>query len=176
MRSAIVLAAVAVTFVAAEALPAQEHEHDHASPYAGFTDRDIKALSEEETAGLLNGDGLGMALPAELNHYPGPKHVLELGPMLELTAEQESQIRAIYDEMKAEAKALGGEIVDLERELDQAFADGTITEERMSALLVAIAGRRAELRAAHLGAHLRMRAILTESQREHYERARGYTG
>jgi len=153
---------------------AQEHAHDHASPYAGFADREIKALSAEEVEGLRNGDGLGMALPAELNHYPGPKHVLELGAMLELSAAQVEQIRAIYDEMKAEATALGEAIVDLERELDRAFADATITEERMDALLAAIAARRAELRGAHLGAHLRVRSILTESQREHYERARGY--
>ena len=48
------------------------------SPYTGLEERDIKALSAEQVAGYLAGDGMGFALPAELNHYPGPKHVLDL--------------------------------------------------------------------------------------------------
>jgi hypothetical protein len=48
------------------------------SPYAGQQTRAIKALSPEDLAGLLNGEGMGMAKAAELNGYPGPVHVLEL--------------------------------------------------------------------------------------------------
>ena len=48
------------------------------SPYAGQQTRAIKALSPEDLAGLLNGEGRGMAKAAELNGYPGPVHVLEL--------------------------------------------------------------------------------------------------
>ena len=48
-------------------------------PYAGMQDREIKALSAEERAALLEGQGMGLALAAELNGYPGPVHVLELG-------------------------------------------------------------------------------------------------
>src|SRR5262249_20157560 len=44
--------------------------------YAGRQTRAIKALSEEDIAPLLNGEGMGMAKAAELNGYPGPKHVL----------------------------------------------------------------------------------------------------
>jgi hypothetical protein len=137
-------------------------------------DREIKALSAEETAGLLNGDGLGMALPAELNRYPGPRHVLELGPMLGLSSDQESEVQAILDEMQAQARSLGETIVELERELDRSFAEGTITEARLEELLEDIALHRGRLRAAHLRAHLRVLPVLTDAQRESYERARGY--
>ena len=65
-------------------------------------------------------------------------------------------------------------MVELERSLDQAFADRTMTEERLADLLEAIAGKRAQLRAAHLRAHLRVMPLLEDSQREQYLRARGY--
>jgi hypothetical protein len=48
------------------------------APYAGHQERPIKALAPEEVAGLLGGEGMGYALAAELNHYPGPRHVLDL--------------------------------------------------------------------------------------------------
>ena len=52
---------------------------DPARPYAGLEGRRTKALSEEDAAGLLAGRGMGLALAAELNGYPGPLHVLEHG-------------------------------------------------------------------------------------------------
>ena len=45
------------------------------SPYAGQETREIKALSRDEINGYLSGDGMAFAKAAELNHYPGPKHV-----------------------------------------------------------------------------------------------------
>jgi hypothetical protein len=47
------------------------------SPYAGMQTRSIKALSEQQIADLKAGRGMGLALPAELNGYPGPAHVLD---------------------------------------------------------------------------------------------------
>lgn len=47
-------------------------------PYAGQETREIKALSPDEVAAHLEGRGMGFAKAAELNHYPGPKHVLDL--------------------------------------------------------------------------------------------------
>ena len=43
--------------------------------YAGQQARSIKALDDAEIDTLLNGRGMGLARAAELNHYPGPKHV-----------------------------------------------------------------------------------------------------
>src|SRR5919107_1454461 len=39
--------------------------------------RPVKSLSEQQVADLRAGRGMGLALPAELNGYPGPMHVLE---------------------------------------------------------------------------------------------------
>jgi hypothetical protein len=47
-------------------------------PYAGLEARSTKALSEKQTADLRAGRGMGLALPAEPNDYPGPDHVLGL--------------------------------------------------------------------------------------------------
>jgi hypothetical protein len=47
-------------------------------PYAGWQARSIKALSRQQIEDYLQGRGMSMALPAELNGYPGPRHVLEL--------------------------------------------------------------------------------------------------
>ena len=176
VRLFILICGVALWTSTAGQLQAQAHSHDHMSPYSGFMDREIKALSPEEMAGLLDGEGLGMALPAELNGFPGPMHVLEMRDMLGLTDEQKSEIQSVFDDMQSRARALGRDIVELERELDIGFAEGTITETRMIELLEAIGEKRAHLRAAHLRAHLEVTPLLTESQRQHYSRARGYGG
>jgi len=61
------------------AAPAMEQQHqDDYEPYAGMQTRSIKALSDQQIADLKAGRGMGLALPAELNGYPGPIHVLEL--------------------------------------------------------------------------------------------------
>ena len=51
----------------ASAALAQSHQ-----PYAGLEGRAIKALSEQQIADLRAGRGMGLALAAELNGYPGP--------------------------------------------------------------------------------------------------------
>ena len=47
-------------------------------PYAGEELRSLKSMSSQEIESLRSGEGMGFAKLAELNHYPGPKHVLEL--------------------------------------------------------------------------------------------------
>ena len=54
-------------------------------PYAGQEERTVKTLSDEERRALLNGQGMGLAKAAELNHYPGPRHVLDLAAPLQLS-------------------------------------------------------------------------------------------
>jgi hypothetical protein len=63
------------------------------SPYAGWQERHVKALSRQQLEDYLEGRGMGMALPAEVNGYPGPRHVLELADELDLTADQLAQTR-----------------------------------------------------------------------------------
>ena len=54
-------------------------------PYAGMQARPIEALSAEQIADLRTGRGMSLALAAELNGCPGPRHVLELAEQLGLT-------------------------------------------------------------------------------------------
>lgn len=156
--------------------PAQvaAQDHEHLSPYAGDEVRDIKALSAEEVEGLLEGRGMTLALPAELNGLPGPKHVLEMKSELSLTSAQEIMVKDVFDAMISTAREQGARIVELERQLDRGFADRTITESVVDEMLGALAAHRANLRANHLKAHLKLLPILTDAQRMHYNRLRGY--
>jgi hypothetical protein len=42
------------------------------SSYVGFEGRPIKSLSDQQIGDLRAGRGMGLALAAELNGYPGP--------------------------------------------------------------------------------------------------------
>jgi len=67
---------------------------------AGMQTRPIKALSEQQVADLGAGRGMGLALAAELNGYPGPSHVLELADRLELSADQRARVQTLFDSME----------------------------------------------------------------------------
>ncbi|MCX7274130.1 MAG: hypothetical protein NTV19_13305 [Burkholderiales bacterium] len=58
---------------------------------SGVQARDIKSLSAQQMADLRAGTGMALALPAELNGYPGPSHALELADQLKLSPEQIAQ-------------------------------------------------------------------------------------
>ena len=144
------------------------------TPYAGEQNRMIKALSEEDISALLKGEGMGMAKAAELNGYPGPVHVLTLAQELELTPVQRQQVRAIFERMSAAAKPLGAELVEHERMLDQAFAKGEITPDRLAAETATSGELGGRLRLVHLAAHLETRALLNPRQIALYQHLRGY--
>lgn len=147
-------------------------------PYGEFADRDIKALSAAETEGLRNGAGLGMALPAELNGWPGPKHVLELADELGLSPDVRKAVEHIRAEMNAEARALGEELIAAERDLDTLFAapEEAGLEARLATAVDRAAAVRGRLRFAHLRAHLATRPLLTAEQRSRYEHLRRHAG
>ena len=145
------------------------------SPYTGEERQDIKALSVTQVDEYLAGKGMGYAKAAELNHYPGPKHVLELASELKLTAEQRKQIETISTEMESNAKQLGKKIVDQERQLDRAFVSGDIVDESLRQRLNELARLQAELRYTHLRAHLTTRMALTSEQIKQYDALRGYS-
>lgn len=146
------------------------------SPYEGQQEREIKALSDAEIGGLLRGEGLGFARAAELNHYPGPAHVLELAAELQLSDQQIAETRALYARMNAAARELGLRLVDGEKALDEQFANGTVTAQSLAQQLAAIGEIRAQLRGVHLQAHLEQRALLTPHQVHRYDALRGYLG
>jgi hypothetical protein len=144
------------------------------SPYAGMADRPLRALSEQQQAELLAGHGMGMALAAELNGWPGPMHVLELAAPLSLTPEQRGATEALMAAMRSEAQRLGARIVAAERELDAAFRDRSITPAALDSATAGIGALQAALRAVHLRAHLAQAALLTPDQIAAYDRLRGY--
>ena len=144
------------------------------SPYAGEESRSIKALSQEEVSAYLKGSGMGYAKAAELNGYPGPKHVLELAEELNLTEEQMAQTQALFDQMQAEASQLGAQLVENERELDALFASKSVTPESVQELADSSASIEARIRFTHLNAHLAQKALLSAHQIVRYDELRGY--
>src|SRR6202790_1601620 len=88
------------------------------SPYSGQEARPIKALSPDEVKAYLAGEGMGLAKTGELNHYPGPMHILEMADHLGITAAQRTRIEAAEKANSATAIPLGRAIVDAEADLD----------------------------------------------------------
>jgi Spy/CpxP family protein refolding chaperone len=142
-------------------------------PYAGQDVRPITSLEPAFIHGLRSGAGLGFAKAAELNGWPGPLHVLELKDQLALTEAQISSVSAIRAEMLAKAISLGEALIDAERDLDRLF-DGAPDRAQILAATTAIGALRAELRTAHLDAHLKTTPLLTRHQQMMYAKARGY--
>lgn len=155
----------------------QTHHHTTSS-YAGQEARAIKSLSPEDIESLRAGSGVafdGMAKLAELNGYPGPRHVLDLMEQMNLTEEQEAETEAVYEEMKSDAIRLGERIIAIEKDMNGRFADKTISEEELKERLAKSAAIYGQLRYVHLKAHLQMVDILTPEQIARYNRLRGYS-
>ena len=144
------------------------------SPYAGQEKRDIKALSAADIAGLKAGRGMGLARVAELNGYPGPKHVLELGDELQLSAAQRSETQQIYEAMHEAAVATGEQIIGLERQLENAFQQSQADAAAVEKLIADIAVLQGALRFFHIRAHLQMMDVLNAEQVAAYSQLRGY--
>lgn len=173
--------AIALAGVIASTMPAaaQMHgAHQHggpATPYGGMERRAVKALSDQQIADLRAGRGMSLALPAELNGYPGPLHVVEHADALNLTDAQRSLAKALY-EMKAETIPIGERIVAEESALDRLFAEGRVTPATLTEVTARIAAAQGQLRAAHLRYHVTMKDTLTPDQVASYNRQRGYGG
>jgi Spy/CpxP family protein refolding chaperone len=159
MRVLVVCGLMAAGMTAAGAVQHAQHEHP-AQAAAGAT----SALTAEQVQQLLAGDGMGLAKAAELNGYPGPKHILERAGHLSLSDAQRERIVEIRARMLEKARHLGRAIVDAERALDDAFASKRIDAAGLAARTKAIGALQAELRAAHLGAHLESVTVLTPEQ------------
>jgi len=145
-----------------------------AQPYAGLQARPVKALSDQQVADLRAGRGMGLALAAELNGYPGPMHVLELAGPLALGDDQRAKVAALFDAMKQEAVPLGERLIAAETALDRQFADRTVTPTTLGAATRDIATLQGELRLAHLKYHLATLELLTPEQSARYAALRGY--
>lgn len=148
---------------------------DKTSSYASQPNSPIRGLSAQEVDDLLNGRGAGYARTAELNSYPGPRHVLDLKQELDLSPKQVQNIEAIFKQMSGESKQLGRKIITLEQQLSTAFAQGTISETEIEAQTQQLAILYGKYRAAHLRPHLEVQRLLSVKQVTEYNRLRGYT-
>jgi hypothetical protein len=160
----------ALTFIVIS-FPAYAQQHGHGSyvtpcsartsPYAGFERRSVKALSEEQIADLRAERGMRLALPAELNGYPGPLHVIELGDGIGLTPDQRAKVTALYNEMNNKTISLGKRLIQQEVDLERLFTSRTVTPTNLSAATNDIGVTHAALRATHLRYHLTTVEVLT---------------
>lgn len=170
MRGPVMLLAVVaggVVAASAQSLP---------SPYRAERASAIRGLGAQEIEDLREGRGMGLARPAELNGYPGPRHVLdavETGE-LHLRPDQLTAVNRLFSDMAAEAKRVGARILDEERALEAGFRDGVIDEPGLVSRLARLSTFYAELRLVHLRAHLRTRPLLDARQIRRYEELRGY--
>ena len=76
--------------------------------------------------------------------------------------------------MKAEAIAVGEELIANERALDRRFSEGGMTPETLAALTARIGETQGQLRAVHLKYHLTSAELLSSEQRQRYAQLRGY--
>jgi len=150
-------------------------DYSHQSKYVGQEKREIKSLSESDIEELKNGRGWGLAKAAELNGVPGPAHLLEMKDEINLSTKQVRAIEDLFSKMKQEAIPLGLELIELERELNNHFANRTITYELLSVLIERVAQVQKKLRYVHLATHLKTPKILTPEQISLYNRLRGYS-
>jgi Spy/CpxP family protein refolding chaperone len=146
------------------------------SPYAAHRGAAATGLLPEEVEGLVSGKGMALALAAEVNGYPGPRHVLDASEagQLALRPDQQAAVEALHARMLEDAQAKGREILEVESHLAQRFRHGHIDDASLRDALDRIGQLRAELRFIHLRTHLATRALLTPDQIARYNAVRGY--
>ncbi|HUJ41590.1 MAG TPA: Spy/CpxP family protein refolding chaperone [Candidatus Acidoferrales bacterium] len=129
------------------------------------------SCQQEERASIERGEGFGMAMPADLAGYPGPRHVLDMAKDLGLTAEQKAGVEKIYEAMHEKAVARGKELFEAEARLEQMFREGR-PEADLREQSFRVDSIHAELRWIHLSAHLAAQKLLTAEQIAKYTRLR----
>jgi len=168
-----------VLALALSGLPAVAQEVHHDCPrMSGSTHAQAatneSGVSDEQRREYLNGEGMGLAKAAELNHYPGPRHVLDIADNLGLSTDQITATRALFDDMHADAQALGKQVVAREDELYALFREQHADADKVRQLTAEIANLQGQLRALHLTAHIHERALLSAEQVTKYDALRTY--
>lgn len=174
MTNALIAAATTVMLLPLGALPTRAEGNIATSPYAGQQTRAIKSLSQDDLKQLRQGEGWGLAKPAELNGVPGPAHLLELASEIGLSDDQISRIEAVQGRMKDAAIEKGAELIAAEMAIEAFFQNKGQSQEALRALLERAEKARAELRFVHLSAHLDTPGMLTRHQIATYIKLRGY--
>lgn len=164
--------AIGVFAIASTSAPAQ-HAHK-ASPYAHARSAEVSSLTPDEVRELRNGEGMGLARAAELNRFPGPRHLLDLRSELDLDHAQIGRIEAIHEKMRTRAIAKGEDILEAELHLANLFASGRPAAADVRRITGHLGIMRGELQAIHLIAHIESTRELRSGQIEDYDRLRGY--
>lgn len=154
--------------------PSQASPKKTMTQYAGEQKRSIKALSDDTIDGYRMGRGMGMAKAAELNHYPGPMHILQLKEKLRLSPEQSATLEKTFDRMHNETVQLGNSLIEQEQMLDSVFSTAKADSINVKDLTSRIGELQGKIRFAHLNAHITAQKILTAEQIALYDRERGY--
>lgn len=141
---------------------------------AAATAAQAQNLSAEQIEQYRAGAGMGYAKAAELNHFPGPMHVLELAGPLALTPAQRAATEKLMQAHKAEARMIGAKLVAAEDVVEQLFRGGQVDRGALEQAVAAAARLQGEYRLSHLETHRRMRALLTEEQVKRYDVLRGH--
>lgn len=144
------------------------------SPYITQVNSPVRGLPAQEVDDLRAGRGMGYARMAELNHYPGPRHLLDLQKELKLSIAQIAAIDAIFTDMQKQAQSLGEQIIAQEARLSAAFASKTLDEASLQSQVMELADLYGQLRMAHLRAHYQVTPLLTPEQIAAYDELRGY--
>ena len=170
-----ILLGCALTTILASSLQLQtSNPHKH-TPANVPAEEGHHACLEQERAAFERGEGFGMALVADRNGYPGPRHVLELRSALKLTPEQESALEKLFARMHERAVTRGKEVLVAEEKLEAMFAQNR-PEAELREQAYRVATLRAELRWVHLAAHLAARKLLTPEQLAAYQQLRHRSG
>lgn len=171
MKSIIYIGALLLT---STSLFASSDSPSYTSSYLGEENRAIKSLSADDIKQLQQGKGWGLAKAAELNGMPGPAHLLQMKKEIALSPDQETQIRALFDDMETKAIPLGNKLIALEKNLNDAFASKSMSVDQLQQQLDEIAQVQKQLRFVHLVTHLQTPHILQPEQIAQYNRLRGY--
>jgi Spy/CpxP family protein refolding chaperone len=91
-----------------------------------------------------------------------------------LSEETHLRTQTLFVAMKQEAVPVGEALIEKDRQVDQAFANGNAESNELHQNLREIARIEGELRYAHLKHHLAMRSLLTPEQIASYDHFRGY--
>jgi predicted outer membrane protein len=137
------------------------------SPYRQQAAAGLRGLDEREIAELKAGAGMRLARAAELNSYPGPRHVLDAieAGKLAASSEQRERVQQVFNAMSSDAVKVGTQILEEEQNLETGFRTATMTQSDLHARVARIAALQGELRAIHLAAHLDPRDTLRVADR-----------
>jgi len=110
----------------------------------------------------LQGQGHGKG---ERRHGPGPEMVDHMAKALGLTADQTTQIKAIFESVRAGEEARHAKLDELHQQLEAATANGQFDETKVRE----IANQQAQLMSDQMVEHMRMKSkaysLLTPEQR-----------